>query len=473
MIKSKPFNGLVWSFIDNFLQQIVNLFVSIILARELLPDHFGLIAIITVFITLVNTTITSGLSDALINKNEPIESDYNTVFWANILLGLFSYTIIFVLSPFVSIFFNQDSLNLLIRITALSVVFQPISSIHRIILTKQINYRAITLVSIVSVVISGVIAVFLANFGYGIFSLIVRSVAGQALTMILFWFSIGWKPQFIFDWNTFKSMYKYGIGLGLSRLVNSIHDNLIYLYFGKFFNTSLLGFYTRAETFKNLASGNIVSAVQRVSFSILSSIEDDYYQRKVYEKFISGTLFITGFAMTILYVSANEIILILIGPKWSPTVDYLKILSISGLFLPIYSLNLNLFAVKNRMKGYFNIELFTKLLFIPIFFLGIYFGIYFILIYMSIVSFIAYSISAFFVNRIFKYNMKEQLIQVFKVVILFIMSIFISEYLGQNTSFSLQKKLIMELIVVSFIFFFGMILFFSHLLNVLRELFSR
>jgi teichuronic acid exporter len=469
-LRNKTLTGLFWSFADNFLQQIINFVVGIILARILMPEQFGVLGIISVFIVISDTLVNSGLSDALINKKETTERDYNTVFWANVIFGIFTYIIIFLIAPYVSFFFNQEPLSNLIRISAISIVLVSFSSIQRTILTKNINFKTITIVSFISVFISGVVAVFMAQNGFGILSLVIRMVLGQAITMILFWILNNWKPKFIFDFESFKGLYKYGVNLFFSRFINSIYDSLYYLVIGKYFSPASLGYYTRAESFKSLASSNIISTVQRVSFSSLSAKNDNKNQLDLFEKFISGTFFMTSFFMTILFVSSNEIILILIGSKWSTSIQYLKILSISGLFIPLYVLNLNFFAVKNKTKLYFKIEFYTKLFVIPTILIGIFFGIKAMLIFIPVVSFLVYCISIFYLNKLFDYGLKNQFILVFKGIMLFIISIFFSEILCHFEVISLYLKLILNLIIISAVFFVGMIFLFPELVRELKKL---
>ncbi len=469
-MRNKTLTGLFWSFADNFLQQIINFVVGIILARILMPEQFGVLGIISVFIVISDTLVNSGLSDALINKKETTERDYNTVFWANVIFGIFTYIIIFLIAPYVSFFFNQEPLSNLIRISAISIVLVSFSSIQRTILTKNINFKTITIVSFISVFISGVVAVFMAQNGFGILSLVIRMVLGQAITMILFWILNNWKPKFIFDFESFKGLYKYGVNLFFSRFINSIYDSLYYLVIGKYFSPASLGYYTRAESFKSLASSNIISTVQRVSFSSLSAKNDNKNQLDLFEKFISGTFFMTSFFMTILFVSSNEIILILIGSKWSTSIQYLKILSISGLFIPLYVLNLNFFAVKNKTKLYFKIEFYTKLFVIPTILIGIFFGIKAMLIFIPVVSFLVYCISIFYLNKLFDYGLKNQFILVFKGIMLFIISIFFSEILCHFEVISLYLKLILNLIIISAVFFVGMIFLFPELVRELKKL---
>lgn len=470
MKTNKIFNGLFWSFTDNFLQQIVNFIVGIVLARILLPEEFGIIGIISVFIAVSNTFINSGLSDALINKKDASEKDYSTVFWANILLGFFIYLLLFITAPYISIFFKQETLTNLIRITAISIVIVSFSSIQRTLFTKEINFKTITIISTLSVVISGIIALYMALHDYGILSLVVRMVLGQFVTLLLFWILNKWRPKFIFDFKSLKELYKYGGNLFMSRLMNSLYDNLYYFIIGKCFSPANLGYYSRADTFRNLASTNITNAVQRVSFSALSSKNEEKEQMELFKKFLLSTFFITVFFMAILFVCSNEIILILIGLKWTNSILYLKILSISGLFIPLYTLNINFLAVKNRTHLFFQIELITKLFAIPIILVGVSFGIVPMLIGIIVASFLSYFTSAYFIKKLYNYNYRDQFTVIFKGIVMFLVSIILTLVADYLKIENLFFKLILNLILVCSVFLIGMRFLFPELIMELKKL---
>lgn len=470
MKTNKTFNGLFWSFTDNFLQQIVNFIVGIVLARILLPEEFGLLGIISVFIAVSNTFINSGLSDALINKKDTSEKDYSTVFWANVVLGIIIYSLLFIAAPYIALFFKQETLTYLIRVTAISIIIVSFSSIQRTLLTKEINFKTITVVSTLSVIISGIVALYMATHGYGILSLVIRMVLGQFVTLFLFWILNKWRPKFIFDINSFKELYKYGANLLLSRLMNSLYDNLYYFVIGKYFSPVNLGYYSRADTFKNLASNNIISTVQRVSFSTLSAKTDDKEQMELFKKFLSGTFFITSFFMTLLFVCSNEIILILIGIKWVNSVLYLKILSISGLFIPLYTLNINFLAVKNRTQLYFQIEFITKLFAIPIIFIGVSFGIIPMLIGIIIVSFLSYFTSVYFIQKLYNYSNKDQSIIILKGIFLFLITVILTFCTNSLKIENLFLNLILNLFFVCVVFLIGMRFLFPELIVELKKL---
>lgn len=459
----KSQNAFLWSFLDNILQQIVNFSVGIILARILSPSDFGLIGIISVFIALSNTFVNSGLSDALIHKKNAKDEDYHTIFWANVTLGICTYIILFLVAPYLASFFERNELTLLIRITALSVIFMSLSSIQRTIFTKRINFKIITIVSIVAVFISGLVAVLMALNGYGVMSLVIRMVLGQFITLLSFYIISKWRPQFIFNYQSFKSMYAFGVHLFISRLFNAIYTNLYYFVIGKIFSPKILGFYTRAESFKNLASSNVINTVQRVSFSVLSSKSNEKSKMLLFKEILNGTFFITSLFMTVLFICTEEIILILVGDKWITSILYLKIITLSGFFLPLYSMNINFLAVMNRTKLYMKIDTYTKVLIVPVILIGVYYGIIEMLYGIVVVSVLNYVISSYFIGKLFNFRFKEQCYLIFKGCLLFLISIVFNEYFIFFNSENMYYLFLFKLFLILVVFSMGVWILFPQL----------
>lgn len=459
----KPQNAFLWSFLDNILQQMVNFSVGIILARLLSPSDFGLIGIISVFIALSNTFVDSGLSDALIHKKNVKNEDYYTIFWANVALGGCTYIILFLVAPYLALFFERNELTLLIRITALSLIFMSLSSIQRTIFTKRINFKIITIVSIIAVFISGLVAVLMALNGYGVMSLAIRMVLGQFITLLIFYLISTWRPQFKFNYQSFKSMYAFGVHLFISRLFNAIYTNLYYFVIGKIFSPKILGFYTRAESFKNLASSNVINTVQRVSFSVLSSKSDEKSKMLLFKEILNGTFFITSLFMTVLFVCTEEIILILVGDKWMISILYLKIITLSGFFLPLYSMNINFLAVMNKTKLYMKIDTYTKVLIVPVILIGVYYGIIEMLYGIVIVSVLNYVISSYVLREFFNFRIIEQFYLIFKGGALFLISIVFNEYFIFFNSENMYYLFLFKLFLILVVFSIGVWILFPQL----------
>lgn len=340
-----------------------------------------------------------------------------------------------------------------------------LSSIQRTIMTKMINFKTISIVSFIAVSISGLTGVLMAINGHGIISLVVRMVLGQFITFLAFWFFSKWRPRFIFNIRSFKSMFNYGKNLFIIKVINSLFNNLYYSAIGKLFSASVLGFYTRAESFKNLASSNVINTVQRVSFSVLSSKSNEKSKIFLFKEINKATFLFTSFLMSILFICSNEIILILVGEKWIISIQYLKILTLSGLFLPIYSLNTNYFAVQNKTNLYMKIDVGCKLFVIPVILIGYFSGIIHMLYGIVVSSILAYLVSLFYLNRIFNIKVKEQLFLVFKGISLFILSFLLTEKVNITIDEQLYFNFLMKFTLIVIVFSFGLVFLFPNILN--------
>lgn len=427
-IKGKSFLDLFWSFSDNILQQVINFVVGIILARILLPEEFGLIGIITVFIAISIVFVDGGFSAALINKKEVTDVDYNTVFYTNISISCFVYLIIFLSADWIAAFFKIQQIADLLRILGINILLISLSSIHRTIIVRNLNFKIITFVSIVAVSISAVCAIYMAYHGYGVYSLVFRVLIGEVVTIILFWYVNKWRPSFLFSTESFKSMFSYGINLFLSNLLNTLNTNIYYIVIGKFFSASQLGYFTRATAFRDLSSTNISNTIKRVSFSTLSKIFDKKEQIRKFNFFVNITFLSTCFSMLLLFFGAKEIILILLDEKWLPSVEILKIMSISGVFLALYNQNLDYLAVLGKTKRYLTIEIFGKFLVIPIIFVGIVYGFKIFLFALVVQNLLMFLIVLFQLNFIESGFFSKQIKLILEFAIMFFILFIIDQY---------------------------------------------
>jgi teichuronic acid exporter len=252
-LKQKTVNGLVWSFVDSFANQGINFVVGIILARLLSPGEFGLIGMITIVISLSGVFIDSGFSNALIRKKEATQVDYSTVFFFNLFVGVLAYFALFFSAGAISRFFQEPELKPLVQVLGLSILISSLTLIQRVQLTKRIDFKLQTRISVIASVCSGFIGITMAYYGYGVWSLVYKQLAQEVLISLFFWLWNGWKPSWIFDKASFKEMFGFGSKLLASSLIENIYQNIYYLIIGKYFSAAELGYYTRADQFKKTA----------------------------------------------------------------------------------------------------------------------------------------------------------------------------------------------------------------------------
>lgn len=409
-LKQKTVNGLIWSFVDNFASQGIGFVVGVILARLLSPSEFGLIGMITVFVAISQAFIDSGFSNALIRKSNPAQSDYSTVFFFNLLVGILAYCTLFFSAGSISSFFQEPDLKQLLQVLGLSLLISALSLIQRVQLTKRIDFKLQTRISVIASVSSGIVAILMAYYGYGVWSLVYKTIVQEAVIGFLFWLWNGWRPSWIFDKTSFKEMFGFGSRLLVSSLIDTIYQNIYYLIIGKYFSASELGYYTRADQFRKLPSQNITGVIQRVSYPVLASINGDVPRLKAaYKKLIKGTMLISFVLMIGMAAVAEPMVLALIGDKWLPSVVYLQLLCFVGMFYPLHALNLNMLNVQGRSDLFLRLEVIKKLLAIPTIIVGIYFSVKAMILGMMVNTLIAYYLNSYWSGKFIGYSIAEQL----------------------------------------------------------------
>lgn len=409
-LKEKSISGFFWSFTDSLGSQITQFVIGIVLARILTPEDYGLVGIITVFIVISQSFIDSGFTQALIRKNDVSQIDYSTVFYFNIAIGIITYTILFFGSTSISVFFEQPLLSDLVKVLGLTIIISSFSIVQRAKLTKEINFKLQTKISMSSNIVSGSVGISLALYGYGVWSLVWKTLLNNGLNSLFLWIFNKWKPSPEFSKSSFKEMFNFGYKLLLSGLLYQIYNNIYYFIIGKFFSATELGLYTRADQFKNLFSQNLNSTIQRVSYPVLSSIQDNEIRLKNgYKNVLKLTVFISSILMLGLAGLSESLIIVLIGAKWLGAVEYLQLLCFVGMFFPLHALNLNILNVKGRSDLFLWLEIIKKILAIPTIIIGIYLGIRIMILAMIVNSIIAYYLNSRYSGRLIDYSTYEQI----------------------------------------------------------------
>lgn len=409
-IKSKTISGLFWSFSETGINQGVHFVIGIILARLLSPDEFGLIGMITIFIAISQSFIDSGFSQALIRKTDCQQKDYATVFYFNLFVGFLFYIILFFSAGSISRFFNEPILRDLVRVLGLVLIINAFTIIQRTILIKNINFKLQTKITLASSVLSGIIGIILAYKGFGVWSLAIQQILNQLFITIFLWIFNHWLPTLEFSKQSFKEMFSFGSKLLASGLIDTTYQNIYYLIIGKFFSATELGYYTRADQFSKLPSRNITSSTDRVTYPVLSQLQNEPSKLKTgYKKIIKSLMLINFSVMLGMAAIARPMVLTLIGEKWLPSVPYLQLLCVVSMMYPLHSLNLNILKVKGRSDLFLRLEIIKKTLAIPVILIGIFIGIKAMIIGMIFNSFFAYFINSYYSSKLIDYSMSEQI----------------------------------------------------------------
>jgi len=445
-LKQKTVNGLLWSFIENFSNQGITFIVGIILARLLTPEEFGLIGMITIFIAISTSVINSGFSQALIRKKDCTDTDYSTVFYFNLLVGVVLFAILFFAAPLIAGFFNEPQLTKLVKVLASVLVIDAFTIIQRTKLTKRIDFKLQTKISVIADIVSGVAGIAMAYTGFGVWSLVARQIIQRALNALLLWVWNRWIPLLVFSKESFKELFSFGSRLLVSGLIDTAYRNIYLLVIGKFFSAAELGYFTRSEQFQKLPSQNINAVIQRVTYPVLSSMQDDKSRLKNnYQKLIRSTMLITFVLMLGMAAVAEPMIITLIGEKWRPSIIYLQMLSFVGMMYPLHALNLNMLKVSGRSDIFLKLEIIKKILAVPTIVIGVIWGIKIMIAGMMVNTLIAYYLNSYWSGRFIGYSFKQQVTDIlpsFSLALTMAVAVYL---LGLILPFSMLLKLILQI----------------------------
>ncbi len=418
-LRKKTIAGLIWTFSQQFGIQLVNFIVSIILARILLPEEFGLIGMIAVFIAIGKSLVNSGMSSSLIRSKDVNDVDYSTVFYSNLVISFFVYILTYILSPYIADFFNQPILEPLLKVYCLVFIINAFSTVQSTKLNKEMDFKTQFIINIPSLIIASLLGIYLAYEGFGVWSLVWMQLTQIVLATLQLWIHSRWKPLLRFDKAKFRKHFGFGYKLTLSGILNSIISNIYNIIIGKMFPPAQLGFFIRAKSLQELPVNNITLALNKVTYPMFASISDDNLQlKRVYKKLMKQIFFCITPILIVSILIAEPLFRVLLTDKWLPSVPYFQILCIAGMVTPLNLYNLNILLVKGKSGKYFRLESFKSLLIIFGTLLVIPFGIYGMLWGILITSYITFFVNASFCGRIISFTVYEQLKSLFPILVL-------------------------------------------------------
>lgn len=418
-LQNKTISGLFWTFSQQFGTQAINFAVSVVLARMLLPSEFGQIGMLTIFMAIGTVLIENGLTSSLIRTAEPDQKDYSTVFFINIIASVLIYTCLYFASPLIANFFDQEILTSVIRVYGITFIIRAFGIVQTTRLTKQMDFKRQMIIQFPSLIAGGITGIGLAYYGYGVWSLVWMNIAQSIFVTVQYWVYTKWKPDFEIDMQRLKHHFNFGYKLTLSGLLDAVYQNIYNLIIGKYFSVAQLGFYTRAYSLRQLPVQNIAQALNKVTYPVFSSIQNDDAKLKMaYKKLMMQVMFWLTPAMLVLALLAEPLIRLVFTGKWLPSVPYFQILCVGGVLYPLHSYNLNILKVKGRTDLFFKLEIVKKLYITIGIFLAFPYGIYGLLYFQLISTCISFYINTFYSGKMIGYPVKEQLADILPYITL-------------------------------------------------------
>ena len=426
-LKKKTVSGVLWSFAGQFSVQGIQFLVSIVLARLLSPDDYGMIGMLAIFLAISQVFIDGGFSSALIQRKECDDTTYSTVFYINVGISIICYGILFVAAPFIASFYGQPILKDIARVSSLSLIIGALSATNTVQLTKRIDFKTQSKINVLSAILSGITGIVMAYSGFGVWALVAQSVSLALFKLIMTVMSVRWFPSLVFSGTIFKELFSFGSKLVVVSLISSVYTNIRSLIIGKRFSPADLGQYTTANKFATIAGTSLSGVLYNVSFPVLSKVQDDdAVLLDAYKRFLSVSAFAIFPLMMLLAGIAEPLIRFLVTDKWLECVPFLQILCFGWMYDCLTKINLNLLYIKGRSDLVLRLEIVKKTIAFTILFASCFLGIIGICVGAAIYDFIAFFCNTYYTKRLLGYGFKEQFLQTLPYLLLSLMVLAVS-----------------------------------------------
>lgn len=433
---------MIWSAVQKFGNMGISFVSNIVLARMLTPDDYGCIGMLAIFILVSNTFVDGGFGSALIQKKEPTQQDYSTIFWWNIFISTLLYGILFLSAPLIAEFYHMPLLCSVLRVQGIILIINSLNIIQTNQLKKQLKFKRLANVTIIAHTIAAFIAIVLAWYGWGVWALVAQQLIGSSVISLILWYINKWMPDFCFSKESFKKLFGFGSFILCSNLINTFCNNVQGLLIGRFFSPAMMGYYTQAHKLETIASHSITGIVDQVTYPLLANFQNDnQLMKRVLSKLISVLVFITFPLMFILILTAEPLIFLLYGEKWESSIVYFQILCVSGLTACFQSVYHYAIASKGESKVLFIWTIIKRTLGLLFLMLGMYLWEMKGLIWgFALTSWLITFINAYLVSKYIKYTFLQQFKDLFPHSFLAFVSYIISSIIYSFSEYNIYSK---------------------------------
>ena len=363
MIKSnKVASNFLWRFAERCGAQIVSFVVSIILARILVPEDYGTVALVTVFTTILQVFVDSGLGTALIQKKDADDLDFSSVFFFNFVVCIILYGGLFVASPFIARFYGNDNLTSVIRVIGLTIVVSGVKGIQQSYVSRNMMFKRFFFSTLGGTIFSAILGIGMAYAGAGVWALVAQQLSNTMIDTLILWITVKWRPKLQFSWNRLKGLLNYGWKLLVSALLDTVYNNLRSLIIGKIYTSSDLAYYNQGDKFPNVIVTNINTSIDSVLLPTMSSVQDDRKRvKEMTRRAMKTSVYIMAPLMMGLAFCATPIVRLVLTDKWLPCVPFLQIFCITYMFWPVHTANLNAIKALGRSDLFLKLEIVKKI----------------------------------------------------------------------------------------------------------------
>ena len=409
MERKKVISGLIWKLAERIGAQGVNLIVSIILARILTPEEYGIVALVTIFITISNVFLEIGFGTALIQKKDADDLDFSSVFYCNIGISLVLYLVIFLLAPFIASIYKIPQLTIVLRVLAISVLVAALKSIQNAYVSRNMLFKKFFMSTIIGTIISAIIGIWMAYQGFGVWALVTQQLTNIIIDTTVLWVTVKWRPILKFSFKRLKELFKFGWKMLCSGLIDTIYNELYGLSIGKIYSAGQLAYYNKANQFPHLITVNIDGSISSVMLPALSNEQDKKDKLKsMMRRAIKTSSYLLSPMLIGLAVVAEPLVKILLTDKWLPVVPLMQLLCFSYVLWPIHTINLQTISALGRSDIYLRVEIIKKVIGIIALIISCPFGITTMVIAKVVTSVIFTFINSYPNKKLIDYSFKEQ-----------------------------------------------------------------
>lgn len=406
----KIFSNLIWRFLERSGAQFVSFIVSLVLARILMPEDYGTIALITVFTTILQVFVDSGLGNALIQKKDADNLDFSTVFFANIVFCTVLYALMFVAAPAISRFYGDMFMVSYIRVLSLTVLISGIKNVQQAYVSRHMMFKKFFFSTLGGTVLAGIIGIVMALNKMGVWALVAQQVINMTIDTIILWITVKWKPHLKFSFSRMKGLFSFGWKLLVSSLIDSIYNDLRQLIIGKMYSSADLAYYNKAKQFPNLIVTNINTSIDSVLLPAMSNVQDNKeHVKSMTRRSIKTSIYVMAPLMMGMAFAAKPIISLLLTDKWLLCVPFVRIFCITYMFYPIHTANLNAMKAMGRSDLFLKLEIIKKVFGLVLLLSTMWFGIMAMAYSLLVSSLFGQIINSWPNRKLLNYGYLEQL----------------------------------------------------------------
>ena len=408
-LKSTIISSLFWKFLQSCGTSGISAIVGIILARLLLPEDYGVIALITVFIAVAQIFVTSGLNTALIQKKEVDDTDYSSVFFLSLIIAAVCYAILFITSPFIAAFYGNEIITPVLRVLGLTLFFGAFNSIQNAVIARSFTFKNLFISSLGAVIISGIVGIVMALLGYGVWALVGQQLVSYIALCIIMWVTVKWRPKLLFSITRVKTLFSFGWKLLVSAQIDTIYTNISTLVIGKLYPANMLGYYSQGRQYPNVIVSNINASIQTVMLPAYAKNQDDKATvKQIMRRALTTSSFLVLPAMAGLAAVAEPLVILLLTEKWIMAVPFLQIFCCVYALWPIHTVNLQAVNGIGRSDVFLKLEIIKKAVGLIALAITIPMGIYVMAIGMIFTGIISTFINAYPNKKLLEYSPLEQ-----------------------------------------------------------------